>query len=174
MSRQKEISIGKLIVKDGEYVYEVTQWLMVYDEILNKWNKTNKRVIYKTVPEHDGCTKSLTFQAIIKKPMRNTYEDNPPSAFFLAKYICKVPEEKKYKNYWLKKVWAKTVGLKIVCSVMPTHAFILSLTDEFFEQIGKESRISVKKAKAMLDAKEAVLVEKHGDTYQFCAYDARL
>lgn len=166
-SRKKEISIGKLIVKDGEYCYEITQWLMVYDAVLDRWNKTNKRIIYKTVQEHDGCTKRLTFQAIIKKPMQNTYE--PQSAFFLAKYIVKVPEEKKYTHYWLKKV-----NGQIVCSVLPSHSFILSLTHEFFSQVGKPKRISLEKARAILEAKEASLVEKHGGAYRTCTYFKRL
>jgi len=167
MSRRKEISIGKLIVKDNQYVYEVTHWLMVYDAVLDRWNKTNKRVTYETVPEHDGVTKSLTFQAIIKKPMQNTFE--PQNAFFLAKYIVKVPEEEKYTHYWLK----KSNG-HIVCSVLPSHSFILSLKHEFFTEVGKPKRISLEKAQALLKAKEASLVEKFGGSYQICTYNVRI
>jgi len=166
-SRKKEISIGKLVVKDNQYVYEVTQWLMVYDAVLDRWNKTNKRIIYQTVQEHDGVTKSLTFQAIIKKPMQNTYE--PQSAFFLAKYIVEVPKEKKYTHYWLKKV-----NGQIVCSVLPSHAFILSLTHEFFSEVGKPKRISLEKAQALLKGGEATLIEKHGTSYKICTYNVRL
>lgn len=166
-SRSKEISIGKLIVKDNQYVYEVTHWLMVYDAVLDRWNKTNKRITYETVPEHDGCTKSLTFQAIIKKPMLNTF--TPQSWYFLANFTVKIPKERKYTHYWLK----KSEG-QIILSVLPSHSHPLSLTHEFVEQVAKEKRISLKKAKTMLNAKEAVYVEKHGDTYRICTYNVRM
>lgn len=171
MSRKKEIEISrKMVLKDGQFFYEVHQWTLVYDD-WDKARKTNHRVVYRNVAETDGLTKSMTLQIVIQKPLLNTTEPNQ-FVLFLAKYTITIPEEARYRHCWLKKVESR-----VIVNVLGKISYPLSLKEDniaIVEKIGKDKRIGPKRAKELLDAKKAYLVRQRGRTFQFCAYESRL
>ena len=172
MTQKKEIEISqRMVLKDDVYFYEVHQWTLTFDDYGRQLKKENHRVIYRKVAEQDGLTKTMTLQVIIQKPLLNTTEPNQ-FVIFLARYTITIPDEAKYRHCWLKKI-----GSTVIVNVLGRGSYPLSLKEDhvaIIEQIGKDKRIGPKRAKELLEAKQAYLVRQKGKTFQFCAYESRL
>lgn len=172
MTKSKTVKIGNLVKKDGKYVYEILSIVREFDPIFRKWVDKDKQTSYETLEER-GCTKVVELEVIFAKQAENwTGFGQPPTNFFLQKVRFSIPKERKYQNYWLK----LTENKRVVCSVLPSHAFEVDFLSEFVKTITKPKRISKKKARELLQSKAVYprILQKFGDGFRVIVYNVQM
>lgn len=119
----------------------------------------------KLTCEQAGLTKSVEITAIFMREATNMTTLKPMRAFFRVTLRISIPKERAYANQWIfssKEIERPHIrfldkAMGVFCGL--TYAIDWNNAD-YCHKIGKETRISPEKAKAMLDAHEAIMTSE--------------
>lgn len=150
--------------KDGKPVFVASELIYTFDELLRKWIKRDGKTWLET-PEQNGWSKSVELLGLIKREMQNTYQRNPKPAFYIQKFIVKIPNLKSNKFIYLRKF----NGQIYMRDFAKDFTVECELSNDFMHKVGKPQRISVKRASKMLKNRECypLLLHEVGSGFQY-------